>query len=57
MFIIFPPGLASSIPLNRNFSKGASFSNKIFPELAPQKHVSEYFPPDYYTAPVLSLKP
>jgi len=56
MFIIPPPGLASSFVLNRNFSKGVRFSNKNFPELVPQKNVSAYFSPDYYTAPVLSLK-
>ena len=57
MFIILPPCLASSFPLNRNFWKGVRFSNKNFPELAPHKNVSAYFSPDYYTAPVLSLKP
>jgi len=43
MFIIPPPGLASSFPLDRNFSKEVRFSNKNFPEVAPQKNVSEYF--------------
>jgi len=57
MFIIPPSGLASSFPLDWNFSKGVRFSNKIFPELAPQKKVSACFSPDYYTALVLSLKP
>jgi len=55
MFIIPPPGLASSYLIDRNFSKGVRFSNKHFPELAPQNKVSAYFSPDYYTAPVLSL--
>ena len=52
-----PPGLASSFPLDRNFSKGGMFSNKNFPEVAPQKNVSAYSSPNYYTAPVPSLKP
>jgi len=57
MFIIPPPGLTSSIPQHRNFSKGARFSNKIFLELAPQINVSAYFPPDFNITPVLSLEP
>jgi len=57
MFIIPPPGLASSFPKRRNFSKGVRFSNKNFPEVAPQKNVSAYFSPYYYTAPVPSLRP
>jgi len=57
MFIIPPPGLASSFLLDWNFSKGVRFSNKNFPKLTPQKNVSAYFSPDYHTAPVLSLKP
>jgi len=52
-----PPGLASSSPLHRNFSKGVRFSNKNFPEVAPQNHVSAYLSPNYYTAPVPSLRP
>jgi len=43
MFIIPPPGLASSFPLDQNFSKGVRFSNKNFPEVVPQKTVSAYF--------------
>jgi len=43
MFIIPPPGLASSFPQDQNFSKGVSFSNKIFPEIAPQKNLSAFF--------------
>jgi len=54
MFIIPPPGLASSFPLDMNFSKGVRFSNQNFPEVAPQKNVSAYFSPNYYTAPVLT---
>jgi len=57
MFIIPFPGLASSFPLDWNFSKGVRFSTKKILELAPQKNVSAYFSPDYYTAPVLSLTP
>jgi len=57
MFIITPPGLASSFALDWNFSKGVRFSNKNFPEVAPQKKVSAYFSPNYYTAPVPSLEP
>jgi len=44
------PGLFLSI--DRNFSKGVMFSNQNFPEVAPQKNVSAYFSPNYYTAPV-----
>jgi len=57
MFIIPPPGLASSFPIDWNFSKGVRFSNKKFPEVVPQKNVSAYFSPKYYTAPVPSLRP
>jgi len=57
MFIIPPPSLTSSFPLDRNFSKGVRFSNKSFPEVAPQKNVSSYFSPSYYTTPVPSLTP
>ena len=57
MFIIPPPGLASSSPLYRNFSKVVRFSNTNFPEVAPQKNLSAYFSPNYYTAPVPSLTP
>jgi len=56
IFIIPPPDLASSCPQHWNFSKGARFSNKNFPELAPQKNVSACFSPDHYTVPVLSLE-
>jgi len=56
MFIIPPLGLASSFPLDWNFSKGVRFLNKKFPELATQKNVSAYFSPNYYTAPVPSLR-
>jgi len=57
MFIIPPPSLASAFPLDRNFSKGVRFWNKNFPEVAPQKNVSAYFSPNYYTAPVPWLRP
>jgi len=57
MFIIPPPGLASSFLKDQNFSKGVRFSNKNFPEVAPQKNVSAYFSPNYYTTPVPSLRP
>jgi len=56
MYIIPPPGLASSFLLDRNFSKGVRFSNKNFPEVAPQKNASAYFSPNYYTAQVLTKK-
>jgi len=55
MFIIPPPGLASSFAQHRNFSKGVRVSDKNFPEVAPQKNVSAYFSPNYYTAPVPSV--
>jgi len=57
MFIIPPPGLASSFLRSRNFSKEVRFSNKKFPDVAPHKNVSAYFSPNYYTAPVPSLRP
>jgi len=43
LFIISPPGLASSFLLNRNFSKGVRFSNKIFPEVALKKTCQHIF--------------
>jgi len=45
-FILPPPEVASCFPLNRNFSKQASYPNK-FPEWPPQKIALPYFPPDY----------
>jgi len=45
-YIIPPPGLACTFPKQRNFSRGARFSNKNFPELAPQKNVSAHLNPD-----------
>jgi len=57
MFIMPLPGLASSFPLDQNFSKGVRFSDKNFPDVASQKNVSAYFSPNYYIAPVSSLKP
>jgi hypothetical protein len=49
------PGLFLSAAAK--FLERAEIFNKIFPELAPQKNVSAYFSPNYYTAPVLALKP
>jgi len=48
------PGLFLSA--RPEFLERGEVFNKKFPEVAPQKNVSAYFSPDYYTAPVLSLK-
>jgi len=54
-FILLPPGPASSSRSHRNFERGEFFQH-ISLDLAPEKNLSAFFSPDYYTAPVLSVR-
>jgi len=54
-FRIPSPGLSSSFPLDRYFSKGARFSNN-FSRSFSRKNCVEWCSPDYYTTPVLSSR-
>ena len=49
------PGLFLSDRLE--FLERDEIFKQNFPEVVPQKNVSAYFSPNYYTAPVPSLRP